>query len=207
MTASSGGNSVSGSFKAVPITLGPITFNPSPIVRGQTSAGIVRLEKPAPAGGVVVSLSSNNPALTVPASVTVPTGAYAASFTAHAAYISTKVFVSVTASHRGASATTTILIYPSYLGPLTLTPYVITSGQTSAGVVRLTLAAPPGGAVVSFSSSASDIASVPASVTVPAGAYAASFAIHSGKVTGNSGASISAFYKGDSMTAILTINP
>ena len=150
VTASSGSVAVSGSFTVTPGALGPLTFTPSPIVGEQNTAGTVRLEKAAPAGGAVVSLSSDNPALTVPASVTVPAGAYAASFTAHSSTVTDKTFVFATASYSGDSTTTRLLLYPQFLGPLTFNPSTIAGGQTSAGLLRLNLAAPSGGAVVSL---------------------------------------------------------
>src|SRR5207237_9640603 len=57
-------------------TLSALTVNPTSVTGGNPSTGTVTLSSVAPAGGTVVSLSSNQPgAASVPASVTVPAGA------------------------------------------------------------------------------------------------------------------------------------
>jgi hypothetical protein len=74
------------------------------------------------------------------------------------------------------------------------------------GTVTLTAAAPPGGAVVTLSSSNSAVATVPASVTVAAGVTSASF-------TGSTAAcvstvvTISGTYEGVTRSAGLTVSP
>lgn len=62
-------------------SLQSLTLLPSSIGAGNTGNGEVRLSNPAPAGGVFVSLRSNNTSMaTVPATVTVPGGAVSATF-------------------------------------------------------------------------------------------------------------------------------
>jgi hypothetical protein len=64
--------------------LGPtgLSFNPSSFLGGTSVTGTVTLSGPAPAGGAVVSLDSNNAALAkLPASVTVPAGQPSVNFT------------------------------------------------------------------------------------------------------------------------------
>jgi hypothetical protein len=61
--------------------LSAVSVNPTEVIGGNTSTGTVRLTSAAPAGGVAVSLSSDNiGAATVPAGVTVPPGASSATF-------------------------------------------------------------------------------------------------------------------------------
>ncbi|RYG34915.1 hypothetical protein EON81_14230 [bacterium] len=57
------------------------TLDQSEVYAGASATGRVNLSTPAPAGGTVVTLTSNNSAATVPASVRVPAGATSASFT------------------------------------------------------------------------------------------------------------------------------
>jgi hypothetical protein len=80
-------------------TLSALSINPASVVGGNSATGTVTLSAAAPAGGVVVTLSDNSAAVTVPASVTVPAGATSANFT-----ITT---TSVTASTSATSATGT----------------------------------------------------------------------------------------------------
>jgi len=75
------------------------------------------------------------------------------------------------------------------LSSLTVSPRDILGGQTAAGTVRLTAAAPSGGFVVSLSSDNTTAANVPATVTVPAGATSAGFTVTT-NVVSNSQSSI-----------------
>jgi hypothetical protein len=60
------------------------------------------LSAPAPAGGAVVTLFSNNTAVvTVPSSVTVPAGAQSATFTASTKAVSSSTSVQLAASYGG----------------------------------------------------------------------------------------------------------
>src|SRR5215217_1449823 len=61
--------------------LSTLSVSPTDVIGGDPATGTVMLTAAAPAGGVVVALSSDNPAAaTVPASVTVPAGATSATF-------------------------------------------------------------------------------------------------------------------------------
>src|SRR5437588_337099 len=61
-------------YPAAAPTLASLSVNPASVVGGTSSTGTVTLSAPAPSGGVVVTLSDNSAAVTVPASVTVPAG-------------------------------------------------------------------------------------------------------------------------------------
>jgi uncharacterized repeat protein (TIGR03803 family) len=88
---------------------------------------------------------------------------------------------------------------------LTLNPLSVVGGRTSTGTVTLGGPAPSGSALVSLSSSNSSVASVPATVTVPAGATIASFAVSTKSVKRTKTSSIEASYNGGSVSATLTI--
>lgn len=92
------------------------------------------------------------------------------------------------------------------LSSLGLSPTSVTGGNPSTGTVTLTTAAPAGGAAVALSSSNTAAATVPASVTVPAGSTSATFTVSTSSVGANTPATISASYGGVSRTAILTVN-
>ena len=89
---------------------------------------------------------------------------------------------------------------------LTLSPNSVASGGTVTGTIVLSSAAPLGGAVVTFSSSSSG-ASVPALVTVPAGATSATFTVSAGAVSSNQTVTITASYGGSSAQASLAVGP
>lgn len=61
--------------------LSALALNPSRVIGGQSTTGTVALTTPAPAGGIMVTLSSSSPPVaSVPTSVLVPGGATTASF-------------------------------------------------------------------------------------------------------------------------------
>lgn len=79
--AQGGGGSVSGTVVAAAPTLSSISLSPKDVVGGTAVTGAATISAAAPAGGLVVALSSDNPtAATVPPSVTVPAGALQGTF-------------------------------------------------------------------------------------------------------------------------------
>src|SRR2546426_4655719 len=93
------------------------------------------------------------------------------------------------------------------LSTLTLSPTSVVGGSASKGTATLTGAAPTGGTVVTLSSKTPTVATVPASVTVPAGATSMGFSISTVSVTASTSVTISASLGGVTKTAILTVTP
>ncbi|HKV24753.1 MAG TPA: hypothetical protein VJN93_09200 [Candidatus Acidoferrum sp.] len=194
-------------------TLTSLTLNPSNVVGGRSSSGTVTLSAPAPAGGVVVSLSSSNPAAAqVPssASVTIPAAATSASFTITTSAVNSSTSVTISAALGGTTRTALLTVTPPPPGitSVTLNPSSVVGGlQTSTGTVTLSRPAPAGGVVVSLSSSNPAAAQVPSSgsVTVPAGAKSASFTVTTSIVLISTSAQVSASFNGTTRTATLTI--
>jgi hypothetical protein len=69
------------------------------------------------------------------------------------------------------------------LSAIALSPTSVVGGNTSQGTATLTSAAPSGGAVVTLSSSNTSAATVPASVTIAAGATSVTFTVSTVSVT------------------------
>lgn len=84
--------------------LGSLSCSSASIVGAGTDNCTVTVSPAAPAGGVSVSVASNNSAVTVPASVTVGAGATSVAFTANVAAVSAPRAVTLTASLGGASS-------------------------------------------------------------------------------------------------------
>ena len=161
-----------------PVTIVPTTlaFNPASVNGGSSSQATVTLNGPAPTGGLVVTLSSSDPAAQVPASVTVPAGSTSATFTITTSAVLQQVAATITASANGTSVTGTLTVLAPTLEKLVLTPPTVPGGQTATGTLNLTLPAPAGGSVVSLSSD-NAAAVVPATATIPAGATTTTFTI------------------------------
>ena len=90
------------------------------------------------------------------------------------------------------------------LNAISVSPPAVVGGNLSTGTVTLTGGAPSGGAVVSLSSSSS-VATVPASVTVAAGATTATFSIGTISVAANQTPTISASFGGVTKSATLNV--
>jgi hypothetical protein len=96
-----------------PATLTSLAVNPTSVTGGNSATGTVTLSAAAPGGGAVVSLSRNNAAATVPASVTVPAGAQSATFTITTTTVTSSTSVIVTATYAGVSRTASLTVTPS----------------------------------------------------------------------------------------------
>ncbi len=92
------------------------------------------------------------------------------------------------------------------LSSVGVNPSSVTGGSPSTGTVTLSGPAATYGAIVDLSSSAS-AATVPASVTVAAGASSANFTVNTGTVTVSTPVTITGSYAGVSKTAMLTVKP
>ena len=96
---------------------------------------------------------------------------------------------------------------PATLSGVSMSPSAVVGGNASTGTVTLSGGAPSGGAVVSLASSHPAIATVPASVTVAAGARTATFGAATSVVGSSTPVTVSATYDGVTRTATLTVNP
>jgi len=92
------------------------------------------------------------------------------------------------------------------LSSLTLSSSAITGGAMVTGTIQLSGPAPSGGAVATLRSSGNS-ASVPTSVTIPAGLASVTFIVATSSVTSSQTVTVTATYNGASQTASLTINP
>jgi N-acetylneuraminic acid mutarotase len=196
---------------SVPLpTLNSLILNPTSMISGETSQGTITLSSAAPAGGAVVALSSSNSAASVPASVTVTEGTISASFTVNTNPVSSATSVTIAAAYNNSNASATLWVGATStpvptLSALTLNPTSIKGGLTSTGKVTLSAPAPSGGAVISLASSNTNIAIVPATITVPAGAASASFSVTTKRVSRSTSVVISAGYNNTSVSATLTV--
>jgi hypothetical protein len=82
-----------------------------------------------------------------------------------------------------------------------------TADNMAFGTVQLSSPAPAGGGVVALSSSNTAVATLPASITVPAGSATASFRIEPMQVTASTTVTLTASLGGQSVSAPLTVDP
>ena len=166
-----------GSLTVNPPVLALVTLNPSSVVGGISSSGTMTLTGPAPAGGISVALSSDNPGVaTVPASVNVAAGqTTSAAFTIATSVVSLPASANIIGNH-GGSQSANLVVYPVFgLSAISVNPSAVTGGTWLTGTVTLNSPAPAGGAVVTLSGNNNIEAIVNPSVTVPPGSSTAPF--------------------------------
>ena len=197
---------VSNVFFTGSVGLSSLSVSPASVSGGSSSTGTVTLGGPAPSGGAVISLSSSDPTVaSVPGSMTIPEGATTATFIVTTSPVATSSSVTISASYSGATQTALLMVTPSTLTSLTLSPSSVTGGSASTGTVTLGAPAPSGGAVISLSSNNTGVATVPGNVTVAAGATSATFTVTTNPVSTSTPITISASYGGGTQTASLTV--
>lgn len=185
-----------------------LSVSPSSVAGGQLTTGIVTLSGSAPTGGAVVSLVSANPAAVVANSVTIPSTASSANFTVITSAVSSTTAGNITATYAGVSKSATVTvtapIVPAVLSSLTLNPKTVVGGTSSVGTVALSkITSSP--VLVTLSSTKPTKATVPASVTVPAGASSVAFNITTTATNKKINATISASSRGVTKSATLTM--
>jgi hypothetical protein len=218
ITASDGRYSFSSVVRVLKPPPGPVlsgvSVNPSSVVGGSPSTGTVTLSAPQ-SGSTVVALATPAPSTvaTMPSSVTVPAGATSATFTILTEPVSSQFNMNIFADFGGTGKQALLLITagpappssPS-LSSVSVSPSSVVGGNPTNGTVTLSTAAPSGGAVVSLSEN-STATSVPASVTVAAGATSAGFTIATTGVTASTSSTISATWGGVTRSAPMMVNP
>jgi hypothetical protein len=211
LTATYGNVNQTAALTVTPLSLSllSISFDPASAASYTSSLGTVTLNEAAPTGGVVISLSSNNAAAVVPASVTVPAGSATATFSITTNSVAYTTPVSVTAAYNSSNQSAGFTVTPAAgvaLASVSINPATVTTGATSTGTVTLTAAAPSGGIALELWTTGK-VAYVPFSVTIPAGSISVSFTITTNYTTTTLQDTVTVFYNGTSMTAGISVTP
>jgi hypothetical protein len=223
--------SATGSFTvpATAVRMGSVTF-PGVKYSGGEARGSVALTGPAPADGAVVTFSTDRPDLLpeLPDARDVAAGDSSAQIVVfpngifsmrgmRVGFVTAPTTVTVTATYNGTSASTPITLVPPRLNdtPFQQLAVKATGGTDMSGNVDLEGGcfggfcdglAPPGGFTASLSTS-SPAATVPATVTIPAGAGGTSFPIRTSPVSTTTTITITA-RAGDAIAAWrITLTP
>jgi probable HAF family extracellular repeat protein len=201
-------NSISESNRAV--SMSAFTLAPTTVPGGQASIARFVLTDLAPAGDAVIRLTSSRPDIVpVPPTFIIPGHAQSdhREFPITPAVVSSPTTVEITASYGLVTITRTLTVVPPALKQLYLNPTTVIGGcGTSAGKVVLTGSAPAGGAVVPLSNT-NTRATVPSTVTVPAGSDTVNFSVATTAVTANASGTVTASYGGVSQALSLGVRP
>ncbi len=190
-----------------------VSLNPTTVVGGSASSmGTVTLTAPAPSTIPVALSSSNTSAAVVPASVVVAAGASSAKFTVTTKSVTAAASVIITATAGSTSKTAALKVTPANvsaaaLSKVTLSPATLVGGATEmSSRIYLT-----GDAVattkVTLTSSNTQVAMVPSTVTIDSGYSSHVFTITTKAVTTTTTVTITATSGSVTKTAILTVTP
>jgi uncharacterized protein (TIGR03437 family) len=186
-------------------TISGLGIAPSTVVGGQANAtGTVTLGTAAPAGGILVSLSSNSGAASVPASIVIPQGQTSGNFTVTTSTVGSTTAATITATSANTMNAGLTIHQAINIGGVSVNPTTVTGGSGSTGTVTLSAPAGPGGVSVSLASN-NAAATVPASVLVAQGQTTANFAIGTSAVASNQTANITVTLGSSNGSASLTI--
>jgi len=93
-----------------PLYLSSLAVAPATIAGGNSATATLALSGVAPTGGALVTLASDNPAATVPATVLVPAGQTGATFVVRTNAVTTSTTVRLAAAYGNSTPTTTTLV-------------------------------------------------------------------------------------------------
>lgn len=176
------------------------------ITGGGSTTAVAQINGPAPTGGIVVNLTSDSTAVTVPATVTVGAGKTTVTFSVKSLPVATDTLVTLTAKQGGNTRTDTLTVIPPAVIGVPMSSYYFEGGTTITGTVRINGKAPAGGITITLSSSDSH-ARVQPTINIPAGSTQANFFVRTDPVTVQTKADITASFHGTSAKATLTLNP
>ena len=182
-----------------------VTLNPTSLAGGASSTGTVTLTGPAPAGGSVVTLASNNATATLPATVTVAQGASSATFSIATTAVASAVSPIITATMGASSKTATLTVNPPALSTLVASAANVIGGKQVRLTANLGSVAPTGGSVVTLTSTDIIAVPVPVSISIAAGATSGETLITTGVVAADTSVTATATLGSVSKTAVVVV--
>lgn len=214
ITAALNGSQQTATLSAVPApTLASLAFTLTTLVGGLNTTGTLTISAAAPGGTTTaVTVTSNDTAVQVQATVTIPAGSTSVMFPVTTLPVTTLHNVTITAT-LGSSMQTAMLMLtppPPLVAEIFFNPPTIAAGQSSTGAVVLNEMAPAGGASVTLSLPAGATAvTLPATtVTVAAGATTATFTANAAaSVAAQTIIQVTATLNGSMPMNSLTVNP
>jgi hypothetical protein len=183
-----------------------VSLSANPVTGGFSAVGTVSLPAVAPAGGVVVHLSSSNPNAPVPSSVTVASGQIKANFTVATTSVAKVSTGTITATIDGGTGTVGISVLPAVLTSISSATTEIAAGTAATVTVKLNGQAAGSGDLIGLLSS-SPVVTVPATVPIYHGSTLAAFTATASAVTISTPVTITASFAGVKKTFVLTLDP
>ncbi|MEY4913773.1 MAG: hypothetical protein RJA02_42 [Armatimonadota bacterium] len=204
VTATRAGVSATTVVNVLPPAPASVVLTPASVRGGVNTSLRVNITAKAPVGGLVVALASNRSEATPVAMVTVPAGQTFTTTSVPTKAVSANATAVLSATAYGYTKTATLAITPSVPSSVAMTPNAVVGGVSSTGRVTLNGPAGPDGAVVTLVSSSPKV-TVPATITVAAGATSATFTASTATVPSNISATVRATFNGTTVTGTLTV--
>ena len=209
ITAKLGAVSKTTSLAITPPSLTSVALSPTTVVGGISSQGTVKLSGPAPAGGVLVNISSSSTSAGVPTSITVAAGSSSNTFTVTTSSVTAATSATITATLGTAKQTANLTINPLALSSVSVSPASFVGGSKTTVTGTAALSGPAGsaGASITLTSSNPAVVAVPATVKVVAGQTSIGFAITHKTVTTSTTVTITAKFGSVTQTTTVTVSP
>jgi uncharacterized repeat protein (TIGR01451 family) len=165
------------------IGLRRLTFQPSVVTGGcQDSVGTIVLSGPAPAGGLTVTLHSNNARVHVPPTVTIPAGETSEDFPADTDLVNTEQIATVTASAGSNRVSGRLKLLPVTIQNISFSVNPVHGGQDTIATITLSCDADrPAMTVRVLSNSAAATPESP--IVIPQGSTTGQSTIHTKPVS------------------------
>ena len=172
ITADANGGTALANMTVGPVSISKVTMGATQVgTNGTITTNRVELNGPAPAGGMIIALTSSSPLVTVPATITIPAGITSNAFTITAGLVASPTVAEITATHSTGSKTgPSISVLPVAVKSMLLTPSSTSGGVSVLVKVHLNGPAPAEGLAVTLASSNPTVLPLPSTITVPAGA-------------------------------------
>jgi hypothetical protein len=153
----------------LPYRLDRFSIHPTTVLGSHSATGTVRIDHPAPAGGLPITIVSGNPgAARAPETVMVPEGQQIAFFTITTSILEQNTDAPITARYLNVTLGQTLHVLAAQLDTHAIVPPTIQGGLSAQGQLGLTRPAQAGGALVRLFSNIPQVI-VPAQVTIPEG--------------------------------------
>ena len=210
ITATMNGVTKTQTLAVISSRIATISVAENPVSGGAYLLGTITLNKAAPAGGTVVTVTNTQPAaVSHNYQVTVPGGQSSTTFLIGTSPVSAITTAYITGDTGGYQAICSLTVLPPVPIQVFLSHESIPGGSATVvtGYVKLSSAAGPSGQVVTLNSSDTSAATVPATVTVPAGSIIASFTITHLPVSVSKNTLITATTSGETQSAWLNVRP
>ena len=209
LTATDGTFSAAASVTLLPPQPSVVAFSPSSIRGGLNTTGKVTLTGAVESDTLVrLSIASGGAAIaSMPTSVIVPAGFSSATWTIQTNQVTANTSVKISATLNGLTKSGFLTVTAITPSALSFSPTSVTGGGTTTGKVTFPAAVSQNTVVtLTVTKGAAAVASIPASVTVPAGSASATFAVNTNTVGAKTTVTVSAKANGGSKAASFTVN-